>query len=150
MDSTKSKGKPFSSNHDSNASVTTSSPQKPTRTGGVTDAKLEESKTLLHVEEKMNTNAVVEFIRGLNIDSRQQDGSATDDVDANMEEFLRVPFRIEKLLLFGVAVCFDCFLNVLTVTHSNSFGVAYVCFPHLLGLEKDSDFVGFIDDIFIS
>lgn len=116
VDSAKSKGKPFSSNHDSNASVTTSSPQKPPRTGGVADAKLEESKTLSHVEEKMNTNAVVEFIRGLNIDSRQQDGSATDDVDANMEEFLRVPFRIEKLLLFGVAVCFDCFLNVLTVT----------------------------------
>lgn len=64
----------------------------------------------------MNTNAVLDFIRGLNIDSRQQDGSATEDVDVNMEEFLRVPFRIEKLLLFGLAVCFDCFLYVLTVT----------------------------------
>ena len=71
---------------------------------------------LAQFEEKMNTNAVVDFIRGLNIDSRQQDGSATEDVDVNMEEFLRVPFRIEKLLLFGLAVCFDCFLYVLTVT----------------------------------
>ena len=72
--------------------------------------------TYSQLEEKMNTNAVLDFIRGLNIDSRQQDGSATEDVDVNMEEFLRVPFRIEKLLLFGLAVCFDCFLYVLTVT----------------------------------
>jgi len=72
--------------------------------------------TYSQLEEKMNTNAVLDFIRGLNIDSRQQDGSATEDVDVNMEEFLRVPFHIEKLLLFGLAVCFDCFLYVLTVT----------------------------------
>eukprot|EP00557_Chaetoceros_sp_GSL56_P003288 CAMPEP_0176499868 /NCGR_PEP_ID=MMETSP0200_2-20121128/13190_1 /TAXON_ID=947934 /ORGANISM="Chaetoceros sp., Strain GSL56" /LENGTH=849 /DNA_ID=CAMNT_0017898383 /DNA_START=482 /DNA_END=3031 /DNA_ORIENTATION=- len=79
-------------------------------------ARLRSATTLKHVEEKMNTNAVVDFIRGLNIDSRRQDGSATEDVDANMEEFLRVPFRIENLLFFGLAICFDSFLNVLTVT----------------------------------
>lgn len=67
-------------------------------------------------EEKMNTNAVVDFVRGLNIDSRQPDGSASEDVDANMEEFLRVPFRIENVLFFGISICFDSFLNVLTVT----------------------------------
>ena len=81
-----------------------------------TKLETEAATTLTQFEEKMNTNAVVDFIRGLNIDSRQQDGSATEDVDANMEEFLRVPFRIEKLLLFGLAVCFDCFLYILTVT----------------------------------
>jgi hypothetical protein len=79
-------------------------------------ARLRSATTLKHMEEKMNTNAVVDFIRGLNIDSRRQDGSATEDVDANMEEFLRVPFRIETLLFFGLASCFDSFLNVLTVT----------------------------------
>jgi hypothetical protein len=61
-------------------------------------------------------NAVIDFIKSLNIDSRQQDGSATEDVDENMEEFLRVPFRIESLLWFGIATCFDCFLHILTVT----------------------------------
>lgn len=79
-------------------------------------ARLRSATTLKHMEEKMNTNAVVDFIRGLNIDSRRQDGSASEDVDANMEEFLRVPFRIENLLFFGLAICFDSFLNVLTVT----------------------------------
>lgn len=61
-------------------------------------------------------NAVSDFIKSLNIDSRQQDGSASEDVDASMEEFLRVPFRIESLLWFGLATCFDCFLHILTVT----------------------------------
>jgi hypothetical protein len=61
-------------------------------------------------------NAVIDFIKSLNIDSRQQDGSATEDVDENMEEFLRVPVRIESLLWFGIATCFDCFLHILTVT----------------------------------
>lgn len=91
------------------ASMTTSQ-------GSKVETETTTTTPLAQFEEKMNTNAVVDFIRGLNIDSRQQDGSATEDVDVNMEEFLRVPFRIEKLLLFGLAVCFDCFLYVLTVT----------------------------------
>ncbi len=70
-----------------------------------------------HVEELFtNTNAITDFIRGLNIDSRQPDGSASEDVDATMEEFLKVPFRIESLMVFGIAVCLDSFLSVLTVT----------------------------------
>ena len=46
----------------------------------------------------------------LNIDSRNQDGSATEDIDANMEEFLRIPSKLEMLLLFSLAVCLDSFL----------------------------------------
>ena len=34
--------------------------------------------------------------------------------DARMEEFLRVPFNLEKLLFFGLAICFDSYLYVLT------------------------------------
>ena len=48
----------------------------------------------------------------LNIDSRNQDGSATEDVDENMEEFLRVPPKLEGLMFFSLAVCMDSFLYV--------------------------------------
>ena len=48
----------------------------------------------------------------LNIDSRNQDGSATEDIDENMEEFLRVPPRLEGLMLFSLAICLDSFLYV--------------------------------------
>ena len=46
----------------------------------------------------------------LNIDSRNQDGSATEDIDANMEEFLRIPSKLENLMIFSLAVCIDSFL----------------------------------------
>eukprot|EP00986_Skeletonema_menzelii_P014913 scaffold10578_cov158-Skeletonema_menzelii.AAC.6 len=46
----------------------------------------------------------------LNIDSRNHDGSATEDVDANMEEFLRIPSKFEYLMVFSLAVCVDSFL----------------------------------------
>jgi len=46
----------------------------------------------------------------LNIDSRNHDGSATEDIDANMEEFLRIPSKFEYLMLFSLAVCVDSFL----------------------------------------
>ena len=46
----------------------------------------------------------------LNIDSRNQDGSATEDIDANMEEFLRIPSKLENLMIFSLAVCADSFL----------------------------------------
>lgn len=48
----------------------------------------------------------------LNIDSRNQDGSATEDVDENMEEFLRIPPKLEGLMLFSLAVCMDSFLYI--------------------------------------
>ncbi len=60
--------------------------------------------------------AVLALFDSLNLDSRQHDGSATEDVDANMEEFLRVPWRIEELMSFGTLICADAFLHVLTVT----------------------------------
>ena len=61
-------------------------------------------------------NPVLSIFRSLNLDSKQQDGSASEDVDANMEEFLRVPSRLEGLMLFGVSICADSFLHVLAVT----------------------------------
>jgi len=46
----------------------------------------------------------------LNIDSRNHDGSATEDIDENMEEFLRVPHKLEWLMVFSLGVCVDSFL----------------------------------------
>ncbi|KAL7546655.1 hypothetical protein ACHAWF_009990 [Thalassiosira exigua] len=46
----------------------------------------------------------------LNVDSRNHDGSATEDVDAAMEEFLRIPSKLEGLMAFSLAVCVDSFL----------------------------------------
>ena len=46
----------------------------------------------------------------LNIDSRNQDGSATEDIDENMEEFLRIPGKLEFLMVFSLGVCVDSFL----------------------------------------
>jgi len=58
---------------------------------------------------------VFAFFQNLNLDSQQQDGSATEDVDANMEEFLRIPSQLEALLLYGFAICLDSFLHMLTI-----------------------------------
>lgn len=46
----------------------------------------------------------------LNIDSRNQDGSATEDIDENMQEFLRIPGKLEFLMIFSLCVCIDSFL----------------------------------------
>merc|ERR1719330_646313 len=55
------------------------------------------------------------MFHSLNLDSLRQDGSATKEVDANMDEFVRVPYKLEALLFFGLAICVDSFLHVLTV-----------------------------------
>ena len=65
---------------------------------------------------KSRKQIMIAFLNSLNIDSRQDDGSAAEDVDKNMEEFLRVPFRIEELMSFGILICADSFLHILTVT----------------------------------
>jgi hypothetical protein len=73
--------------------------------------------TKLDCSEVQNkSNPVFSIFRSLNLDSQQQDGSASEDVDANMQEFLRVPSRLEGLMLFGVSICADSFLHVLAVT----------------------------------
>ena len=65
---------------------------------------------------KSKTKGIMSFLNSLNLDSRQHDGSPTEDVDANMEEFLRVPYRIEELMAFGMLICADSLLHILTVT----------------------------------
>lgn len=64
-----------------------------------------------------NKKSMKEYIINdlLNIDSRHEDGSATEDIDANMEEFLRIPFKLENLMWFSLAVCTDSFLYVWTL-----------------------------------
>ena len=67
--------------------------------------------------DSKNKKSMKEYIINdlLNIDSRHQDGSATEDIDANMEEFLRIPFKLENLMWFSLAVCTDSFLYVWTL-----------------------------------
>ena len=64
---------------------------------------------------KPQPQGIISILKGLNLDSMQQDGSATEDVDENMEEFIKVPHKLEKLLFFGLAICVDAFLNIVTL-----------------------------------
>jgi hypothetical protein len=75
-----------------------------------------DSTTLVEPNIK-NNQTMKEYVMNdlLNIDSRNQDGSATEDVDANMEEFLRIPPKLEYLMFFSLAVCMDSFLYVWTM-----------------------------------
>jgi len=54
-----------------------------------------------------------DLLSNMNLDSKQQDGSASEDVDANMQEFIKVPSKLEGLLFFGLAICTDSFLYLL-------------------------------------
>jgi len=72
-------------------------------------------------------NTVESLFQILNLDSLRQDGSATSEVDANMDEFLCVPYKLEGLLLFGLAICVDSFLHVLTVVPLK-FAWSCLCF----------------------
>lgn len=79
----------------------------------VTPKKRNSSTTATKVKSPDKTNQTMkEYVINdlLNIDSRNQDGSATEDIDANMEEFLRVPSKLENLMIFSLAVCMDSFL----------------------------------------
>jgi len=67
------------------------------------------------LKKNLKSDRVLSFFQSLNLDSFRQDGSASEEIDANMEEFLRVPFKLEALLFFGFAICVDSFLHVLTV-----------------------------------
>jgi len=64
-----------------------------------------------------NKQTMLDYVKNdlLNIDSKHQDGSATEDIDANMEEFLRIPMKLENLMTFSLAVCVDTFLYVWTM-----------------------------------
>lgn len=64
-------------------------------------------------EESMFSYIKNDLLSNMNLDSRQQDGSASEDVDANMQEFIKVPSKLESLLFFGLAICTDSFLYVL-------------------------------------
>lgn len=80
--------------------------------------KLSEKNTKQEIpNDAKNKKTMKEYIINdlLNIDSRHEDGSATEDIDANMEEFLRIPFKLENLMWFALAVCTDSFLYVWTL-----------------------------------
>ena len=62
-----------------------------------------------------NVLTIKKVLHSLNLDSKQPDGSPTDDIDANMEEFLRIPYCLELFLWNGMLLCLDSFLHVLTV-----------------------------------
>ena len=70
------------------------------------------STTVAVKDNGKNNQTMKEYVINdlLNIDSRNHDGSATEDIDANMEEFLRIPSKLENLIIFSLAVCLDSFL----------------------------------------
>jgi Eukaryotic membrane protein family len=41
--------------------------------------------------------------------------STEEDVDLQMQEFIRVPGQVEYLFFFGWIICFDCYLTMLTI-----------------------------------
>ena len=63
-------------------------------------------------DNNKNNQTTMEYVINdlLNIDSQYQEGSATEDIDENMEEFLRIPPKFEWLMVFSLAVCMDSFL----------------------------------------
>eukprot|EP00579_Thalassiosira_antarctica_P029168 CAMPEP_0202025816 /NCGR_PEP_ID=MMETSP0905-20130828/57338_1 /ASSEMBLY_ACC=CAM_ASM_000554 /TAXON_ID=420261 /ORGANISM="Thalassiosira antarctica, Strain CCMP982" /LENGTH=1166 /DNA_ID=CAMNT_0048588835 /DNA_START=148 /DNA_END=3644 /DNA_ORIENTATION=+ len=68
--------------------------------------------TLAAVADNKTNQTMKEYVINdlLNIDSQYQEGSATEDIDENMEEFLRIPPKFEWLMVFSLAVCMDSFL----------------------------------------
>jgi len=85
-----------------------------------TSTPSKERKNILNSEGNCDNDVNIpttlsSLFQSLNLDSLQQDGSATKEVDANMDEFVRVPYKLEVLLFFGLAICVDSFLHVLTV-----------------------------------
>ena len=58
-------------------------------------------------------STVLDYVKD-GMTNRHQEGKAEYDSDVAIQEFLRVPFRVEVLLMFGLLVCVDCFLYVLT------------------------------------
>jgi len=94
-------------------SARTTSAAESEKSTTVTPKKRNSSTTATKVKSPDKTNQTMkEYVINdlLNIDSRNQDGSATEDIDANMEEFLRVPSKLENLMIFSLAVCMDSFL----------------------------------------
>ena len=57
-------------------------------------------------------STVLDYVKD-GMTNRHQEGKAEHDSDIVIQEFLRVPFRAEVLLMFGLLVCVDCFLYVL-------------------------------------
>ena len=95
------------------ASGTAAAESEKASTATVTPKKRNSSTATTKVKSPDKTNQTMkEYVINdlLNIDSRNQDGSATEDIDANMEEFLRVPSKLENLMIFSLAVCMDSFL----------------------------------------
>lgn len=58
-------------------------------------------------------STVLDYVKD-GMTNRHKEGKAEYDSDIAIQEFLRVPFRVEVLLMFGLLVCVDCFLYVLT------------------------------------
>ena len=70
---------------------------------------------LVCLSRNSNQAKLLHFFFILYIVNGSQEGSAADDVDANMEEFLRVPAKLEKLFFFAFWICTDAFLYALTI-----------------------------------
>lgn len=57
-------------------------------------------------------NTVLAYVK-LELLGEKEEGSPEKDCDKYMEEFLRVPSRLERVQGLGMLICTDCFLNIL-------------------------------------
>ena len=85
--------------------------------GRKTSQHPQQAAKLAIVDTDKSNQTMTEYVVNdlLNIDSRNHDGSASDDIDENMEEFLRIPPKLEWLMGFSLAVCLDSFLYTWTM-----------------------------------
>lgn len=87
------------------------------------------SRTLSDVSEVTESSAPKRTVRQKWMDYLESFQESTPDVDSQMEEFVKVPSQLEGLLTFGLFICLDSYLYILTMLPIKvSWGV-------LLGLE---------------
>ena len=108
-----SKGRPSSSSAKATPAGKGKSSHRASSSGGAT-GKGADQTAANELRSPAKTSLMAYLKKEMMIDSTRQEGSFTDDVDANMEEFLRVPRRLELLQSFGFWICTDAFLYVLT------------------------------------
>jgi len=73
------------------------------------------SRTLSDVSEVTDSTTPKKTVRQKWMDYLENFQESTPDVDNQMEEFVKVPSKLEGLLAFGLFICLDSYLYILTM-----------------------------------
>eukprot|EP00549_Striatella_unipunctata_P026089 CAMPEP_0118703140 /NCGR_PEP_ID=MMETSP0800-20121206/18352_1 /TAXON_ID=210618 ORGANISM="Striatella unipunctata, Strain CCMP2910" /NCGR_SAMPLE_ID=MMETSP0800 /ASSEMBLY_ACC=CAM_ASM_000638 /LENGTH=747 /DNA_ID=CAMNT_0006604561 /DNA_START=272 /DNA_END=2515 /DNA_ORIENTATION=+ len=76
------------------------------------------SNSIATTPKQVIKTTFLEHLKRYNLDSSSLEHVHPNEdatADADMERFVMVPSRVEKLLLFGLGICVDCFLYILTI-----------------------------------